>query len=265
MKLKLDDAGHVVVSEGKPVFVNDDGKEIAFDAPGTVATISRLNREAQTHREAKEAAEAKVKAFEGITDPEAALKALETVKNLDAGSLVQAGKVEEIKAAATKAADENARAAAKAHADEVGKVRAELEAITGRYHGEKIAGLFAGSKFITEKIAVPTDMIKATFGAQFKVDEAGKVVAFGVDGKKIYSLKSPGEDADFEEAIEMMVSGYPHRDSILKGSGASGGGARGSNGNGYAGQKTIPRSQFVKLDADAQMKTIMDGIVPVDG
>lgn len=27
MKLKLDDQGHVVVQDGKPVYVHDDGKE----------------------------------------------------------------------------------------------------------------------------------------------------------------------------------------------------------------------------------------------
>jgi uncharacterized protein with von Willebrand factor type A (vWA) domain len=31
MKLKLDEAGHVVVSDGKPVYLADDGKEIVFD------------------------------------------------------------------------------------------------------------------------------------------------------------------------------------------------------------------------------------------
>ena len=51
MKLKIDEEGHVVVVDGKPVYVSDDGKDIAFDAQGTVATISRLNAEAKTNRE----------------------------------------------------------------------------------------------------------------------------------------------------------------------------------------------------------------------
>lgn len=84
MKLKLDENGHVVVSDGKPVYINDEGKEIAFDVAGTVATISRLNGEAKSHRERAETAEGALKAFEGIQDPKAALQALETIKNLDA-------------------------------------------------------------------------------------------------------------------------------------------------------------------------------------
>jgi hypothetical protein len=63
-------------------FVHADGSEAPFDADGTVATIWRLNGEAKSHREAKEAAEAKLKTFDGIEDGPAALAALTIVKNL---------------------------------------------------------------------------------------------------------------------------------------------------------------------------------------
>ncbi|MGU2278523.1 hypothetical protein ACSEOP_16650 [Pseudomonas aeruginosa] len=106
MKLKLDENGNAVLQDGKPIYVHEDGKEAPFDAAAAVAKISALNREAQGHREAKEAAEARAKLFEGIDDPEAAVKALETVKNLKDGDLVTAGKVEEIKSAAKRAAEE---------------------------------------------------------------------------------------------------------------------------------------------------------------
>ena len=82
MKLKtleVDGKTYAEVQDGKPVYVEDDGKEVAFDAPGTRNTISRLNAEAKSHREAKEAAEKALKGFEGIEDPAAAIKALETV------------------------------------------------------------------------------------------------------------------------------------------------------------------------------------------
>src|SRR5690606_6729424 len=79
MKLKtleVDGKTYAEVQDGKPVYVEDDGKEVAFDAPGTRNTISRLNAEAKSHREAKEAAEKALKGFEGIEDPAAAIKAL---------------------------------------------------------------------------------------------------------------------------------------------------------------------------------------------
>ena len=92
MKLKVDDKGNAVVVDGKPVYVYDDGKETPFDALSTIATIGRLNAEAKGHREAKEAAQEKLKLFEGIDDPEFARKAMQTVKNLDMKKLVELSK-----------------------------------------------------------------------------------------------------------------------------------------------------------------------------
>ena len=52
MKLKLDANGHVVVQDGKPVYVDDAGQDVVFDAVGTTEAIKRLNGEAKGHREA---------------------------------------------------------------------------------------------------------------------------------------------------------------------------------------------------------------------
>ncbi len=57
---------------------------------------------------------------------------------------------------------------------------------TGILYQEKIGGAFGRSKFVTDKIAVPPDMLQNTFGKAFKVEE-GRVVAYGDDGNKIYS------------------------------------------------------------------------------
>lgn len=219
MKLKLDENGNAVLQDGKPVYVHDDGKEVAFDAPGTVATITRLNSEAKGHRERAENAEKTVKAFEGIDDPAAAKKALATVANLDAKTLVDSGEIEKVKSEISKA------------------FQLQLDDMTGKANGfeqqlyaEKIGGSFARSQFIAEKMAVPADMVQATFGNNFKIEE-GKVVAYDAQGQKIFSRSRPGELADFNESLETLVSQYPHRDHILKSSGANGGGAQNGGGN----------------------------------
>ena len=219
MKLKLDENGNAVLQDGKPVYVHDDGKEVAFDAPGTVATITRLNSEAKGHRERAENAEKAVKAFDGIDDPAAAKKALATVANLDAKTLVDAGEIEKVKAEISKA------------------FQLQLDEVTGKaqtfeqqLYAEKIGGSFSRSKFIADKLAVPADMVQATFGQNLKVED-GKVVAYDAQGQKIFSRARPGELADFDEAIETLVSQYPHRDHILKSSGANGGGAQNGGGN----------------------------------
>lgn len=247
MKLKLDENGHVVVQDGKPVYVHDDGKEVAFDAPGTVATISRLNGEAKSHRERAEAAEKSLKKFEGIEDPEAAIKALSIVKNLDDKKLVDAGEVEKVKAEAIKAVEEKYAPVVK-----------ENESLKSELHAEKIGGSFARSKLIGEKFAIPADLVQARFGQNFKLEE-GKVVAYDGSGNKIYSRAKPGEIADFDEALELLVDQYPYKEQILKGSGASGGGAGGSRGGAGGNNKAMNRSQFNELSPADQMKFVKDG------
>ena len=219
MKLKLDENGNAVLQDGKPVYVHEDGKEVAFDAPGTVATITRLNSEAKGHRERAENAEKAVKAFEGIDDPAAAKKALATVANLDAKTLVDAGEIEKVKAEISKAFQL-----------QLDEVTGKAQTLEQQLYAEKIGGSFSRSKFIADKLAVPADMVQATFGQNLKVED-GKVVAYDAQGQKIFSRARPGELADFDEAIETLVSQYPHRDHILKSSGANGGGAQNGGGN----------------------------------
>lgn len=257
MKLKLDDQGHVVVQDGKPVYTHDDGKDVPFDALSAVSKITALNAEAKGHREAKEAAELRAKAFEGIEDPEKARAALATIANLDAGQLVQAGKVEEIKVAAIAATEEKFKAQVAALAEQVKTVTAERDTTTGILYQEKIGGSFGRSKFVADKIAVPPDMLQNTFGKAFKVED-GKVVAYGEDGNKIYSRSRPGELADFDEALEALVERYPYRDNILKSTAGNGGGAPGSGGKGGGG-KTLNRNAFDALDPSAKAAFAREG------
>jgi len=238
MKLKtveVDGKQYAEIQDGKPVYVEDDGKEVAFDAVGTRSTITRLNAEAKSHRTRAETAEGLVKAFEGIDDPAAARKALETVANLDAKKLVDAGEIERVKAEISKGYQ--------AQLDESNGKNQTLEQ---QLYAEKIGGNFARSKYIADKLAVPADMVQATFGQNLKVEE-GKVVAYDSQGQKIFSRSRPGELADFDEAIETLVSQYPHRDHILKGSGANGGGAP----NGGGGNSGTPKKLAdCKTDAE---------------
>jgi hypothetical protein len=237
MKLKLDDKGAVVVQDGKPVYIADDGKEIAFDVAGTVQTIGRLNSEAKGHRERAEAAETKLAAYAGIDDPKKALDALKTVSNLDFKKLVDAGEAEKAKTEAIKATEEKYVPIVK-----------ERDGFRAALHEEKIGGGFARSKFIAEKLVLPADIAQARFGSAFKIED-GKVVAYDPAGNKIYSKGRPGELADFDEALETIVDQYPYKANILKAPGSSGGGAPGSRGNGAAGgDKTMTRAEFVKLD-----------------
>ena len=245
MKLKLDDKGSVVVQDGKPVYVKDDGSEVAFDATGTVSTIARLNGEAKGNRERAESAEGKLKGFEGIDDPAAALKALGIVSNLDSKKLIDSGEVEKVKSEISKAFQLQLDAA-----------NGKSQTLEQQLYAEKVGGAFSRSKFIADKLAIPADLVEARVGRSFAIED-GRIVAKDSNGNKLYSSSNPGELASFDEALGMLVQQYPNRDQILKGSGASGGGASSSQA-GTGGKKSITRAQFDALDSASKAASIKD-------
>ncbi|QAU22586.1 hypothetical protein EO087_00200 [Dyella sp. M7H15-1] len=249
MKLKtveLNGKHYAEITDGKPVYVHDDGKEIPFDAVQTVDTIKRLNGEAKGHRERAETAEGALKVFEGL-DAAAARKALDVVKNLDDKKLVDAGEVDRVKSEAIKAVE-----------DKYAPIVKERDKLQASLVSEKVGGSFARSKMIADKLAIPADLVQARFGEHFRL-EGENVVAYDKSGNKLFSRSSPGELATFDEALEMIVEQYPYRDSILKGSGASGGGAQNNHPGHAGGNKSMPRAQFDKLDPGAQMAHVKGG------
>lgn len=264
MKLKLDANGNAVLQDGKPVYILDDGREVAHDAAATVAKISSLNGEAMSHRQAKEAAEAALKPFKdaGIEDAAAAAAALQTMANINSGDLTTAAKVQEIKDAATRSANEAVAAATRAAEEKQRTLTEQNTKLTNDLNDHIIGGSFASSKFISEKLAIPADMARTFFGSRFKVD-GGKLVPMDQQGNPIFSSTNHGNHADFDEAIQVMVGQYANKDMILKGSGASGGGAGGGKA-GSGGGKEIPRSQFFTMPPQAQADAIKGGAVVTD-
>lgn len=249
MKLKLitiEGKTYAEVDGDKPVYETDDGKMIAFDAPGTRDTISRLNGEAKGHREAKEAAEAKLKAYEGL-DATAARDALDKLSKIDAKKLVEAGDMDAAIQTALKPVQEQLAAALK-----------DKESLTGSLNKEVIGNAFGRSKFASEKLTpAGVDLIRTLYADRIKVED-GKPVGYDQNGQKLYSKGRPGELADFDEIVESLVEGYSFKDHILKGVGASGGGSQPNNG-GKPGQKIISRTEFNKLAPADQMSKMRDG------
>lgn len=231
MPYKYDSEGNLVIQEvnGKklPVFVTDKGDEAPFDADGTVASIARLNAEARDNRVAKQKLEDIVKAIPEaiIKDPASAAKALETVANLNAKQLVDAGEVQKVKDEVNKAWE-----------GKFSEVNKTVEALQSELFSEKVGGSFARSKFIADKCAIPVEFVQARFEHHFGIDN-GQVYALDANNQKIYSPSNPGALANFDEALEILINANPNKDSILKGTGASGGGAGGGAGGGGGGPK----------------------------
>jgi len=238
------DGENIAQEGGNPVWIEGD-REVAVDYSALSSKLTETTRESVKRKERIREMEERLSVLEDIENPAEYLakarKALETVKNLDDKQLVDAGKVEEVKAEVQKVYEAKLADAAK-RAD-------EAEATLQR---EMIGGRFARSKYIADKVAVPTDMIEAVFGRHFSIED-GKVVAKGHDGQKLYSREKPGETAEFDEALSILVDGYANKAAILKGSTASGGGAAGGSGGGAAGAKTITRAAFENLDPVSQV------------
>ncbi|MES2262108.1 MAG: DUF6651 domain-containing protein [Pseudomonadota bacterium] len=260
MKLILDENGGAVLREGKPVYAHDDGREIAFDGAQAFAKIGQLTGENTEYKRRFTDAEAKVKAFDGLDDPDAARAALEAVRNLDAGQLKTAAQVQEIKDAASKAAQEQVAAAAKASATREQDLAAQLEKRTGELNAHMIGAGFSSSKLLTDdkhpsRLVIPPEMARAYFGANFRVED-GKMVPYDVNGNKIYSPNRPGEIADFDEGLDALVRACPFKDQIIKASGASGGGAV---GGAAGGAKSITQVAFDALPPKERAAKMADG------
>ncbi|TNC78271.1 hypothetical protein FHI69_02955 [Janthinobacterium lividum] len=269
MPFKYNADGTIAIDGEKklPIFIHPNGTEAPFDADTTLGTITRLNGEAKTHREAKEVAEQRLKSFDGIEDGVAALAALNTVKSLSSGELKTAAQVKEIQDAAAKTAQEQVAAQAKASATQLQELTAQLEKRTGELNTHMIGGGFSSSKLFTDdkhplRLAIPPEMAKAYFGNNFKVED-GKTVPYDAAGNKIFSPTRPGEIADFDEGLAQLVQACPFKDQILKSSGASGSGAVGNDGKG-ANVKQVTRAQYEAAPPSARAGLLSDGAVLVD-
>lgn len=239
MKLKLDENGHAVLKDGLPVYVYDDGKEAAIDVPDMASRFKTLQDDSRKAFAARDEAKAALRAFDGL-DANKAKEALDTIAKLDQKKLIDAGQVNAAVDAALKPVQ-----------DELSAQKQRAETLEGQLHAEIVGGSFARSKFIAEKVAVPSDMLQAAFGKFFSVSE-GRLAAKDASGNPIYSRKNPGASADFDEAIEILIDQYPHKEALLKADNRSGSGAPAGDG----GQSTGSRVGNIGGSRDERLSAI---------
>lgn len=235
---KLDTDGHIEMKDGNPIYLNAAGQEMIVDQ----GTVTRLGNEAKTHREAKETAEKSLKVFEGL-DPVKAKEALITVGKLDAKTLVDSGKVDELKAQITSQFQTQIAEKDKAYNE-----------LNTKFDSMQIDSVFSGSEFVRNSIAVPIDMFQDSFRKHFKVEE-GKVTAYGKDGNRLMSKTRVGEYATADEALQLLVDSHSQKDVILKADVGSGSGSGGDGGNRPVGNTVIKRADFDKLTTIQKAET----------
>ncbi len=236
---KMDGDKIAVDGEGNPIWLSATGTESSIKGD----TIANLNAEARTHRTAKEAAEASLAKYKDasgkLIDPDVAIKAVDTVSKIDAKTLIDAGEVdkvrEEIKGTFTTQLSEKDNA---------------LAAAQQRIDAMMIDGVFKGSDFIADRVAMPRDFFESAMRSNFKVED-GKITAYDRAGNRLMSKKTPGDYADPNEALELLVEMHPQKDHILKAPDAGGSGNNGGGGN-RGGGRTIKRGDFEALDPGKQ-------------
>ena len=248
MPWKMNAEGQIELNGGNPVWVQEDGSEATIQGN----TVNRLNNENKALRQRAEQAEQAAAPFEGL-DPVAVKDALDKVAKIDQKQLIDAGKANEV----TERIKTEYEAKLKAATEQAGTLQAKLDA-----NMRKAA--FASSQFLAERVNLPPDVAEAYFQQYFKVD-GDRLVAVGRDGQTIGSKNRIGEDASFDEAIEIILSDHPNRDALLKAP-AAGGSGMGPAAGRAGGSQRIKRSDFEKLDAGKQREIAIGGKIEiVDG
>lgn len=230
---KKDENGNLVLDgSGNPIYVDGTGVEKPVDQN----TIANLNREAKSHREAKEAAEAALEPFKvngKLIDPATAVKAIETVGKLDAKQLIDAGEVdkvrEQIKGEYTQQLTERDN---------------RINDLNGNLQNLQIDRIFDSSDFVRNNIAIPADMFRSYFRNNLKFNDKGEIEAIDPHGNRVMSKKNVGNYADPSEALELLVETHPQKDLILKPQGSGGSGNNGNGGNQQGGKRTLSRAEF---------------------
>lgn len=267
LSLKLDDKGNAILEEGKPVYVDKDGNDIALDATALYVKIAELGTEAKNHRTAKGSLKKELDTIKGIFDgvedleewKKTADKNAEMVQNFNEKDMMDVKKVDEIKKAQKEAFDQEKDGLLRSFSEKEQEHQNLLSTKDGIIYKLTVSSQFARSPWFVGKdsrtILTP-EIAQAYFGKYFKVEEFGKDengipqtrVTGYIGDDPIYSKKplKAGELAEFDEAMGVIIEQYPMKDNILRSSGG-GSGAGGGSGGGGAGKGTM-ESKLAELE-----------------
>lgn len=254
MPWKKDEAGAFVVDDkGNPIFVLDGGKEWSVDYPAMSKKLSEVNRESAGRKDRIRDLEEQMKAWEGIENvPDFISTAKKNAETVAAFNDKERG-AEEATQARIKAATTPLEA-------KVAELEADRARIVDQYHASTIRSQFGSSKFVTEEL-VSAAMAQELFAKHFSVDEKGNLVGKDSTGNVIYGENGP---ADFDTALREIVKNSPHKAYVMKGSTATGSGANPGGNNPGAGQKSMRRADFEKLDPVTKAARMREGYRLVD-
>jgi hypothetical protein len=240
MPWKTDDSGNITVQDGKPVYVYPDGKESTLDGDAIIKSLNDVNAESKNRRLKLKEYEDKLKPVidSGIEDIQEFIKRAKEhekiVANYKDKDLIEAEKVEQVKRDAISGVESSWSKKYEKLQKEFETQSASLKAVVDKKDTQLkqflIKGIFDSSPFIKNSTNLLPEFAYHTLGRNFFVEETEdgdlKVRARRLDGSDIFSLKNPSQLADAEEAISILISEHPQKDSIIIGVKDSGTGAR---------------------------------------
>lgn len=243
-KIKLDpETKSPVFDEDRIVYLDPDGKELALNPPAMYQKIADLGKENQKHRLKFDEMKKKFEIFSGIEDiseyKTKADEALQTVANFNDKDWMKAEKVDKLKSEITSAYEEKIKNINIAFGEKEKSLLSEMDKKQNQIRRLLISNKFAISKYFSgggdkSKTILPSNIAEDHFGKFFKVEEGPDGLpitrAYYNDGDPVISRVNPGEPADFEEAIGLIIDKYPNKESILR-SGFGGSGSSGSSGD----------------------------------
>jgi len=256
--------GIAMDAKGNPIVIQEgagpegEDKEIGLDAIHLYSKVPSLQEEAKNHRltakgykefmDALEAAEVDVSDVAMFKSwVEEATGAIGTVQNLDDKKLIDAKEVESVKKQAVEAHEKKVKELEVKFKKQIEAGEKTKAALESKIFDLMVSNKFATSKFVKEKLNMPSKVAKAYFQDNFKVEKGEDgdyhVVSY-FNGDKLFSEERVGEAPDFEEALGLMVARDSDRDSLMVGSGSGGSGAgEGGSGGGHGNSNQNP---FIK-------------------
>lgn len=276
LRFKLTEDGKSIAmdSNGLPIAIDDSSpenpREFSIDGIHLYNQIPRFKTDIQNANKKAEEATNALKAFEGIEDPQAAIAALETVKNLDEGALKKASEVEALKEKLNKENAAKLQAAQKQYETTISEKDAVIQGLDGDLRKAVISAAFAGSTWFNgkePKSKLSSAIAESFLGNYFKVERLpdGTVAPVAYIGETRIEDPAKGMIGDtlapmaFDDAMSKIIEQHPQKNDILWPS--SGTGAKGSNNNHFVGTNTIKSGD--KEAFGANLEDIASGKVKV--
>ncbi len=261
MKPKMNESGGIAADEnGNPIFVHEDGKEEGLNVEEVLERVKKesISRKTKLKEVSEENAAIKEK-YKLIEDPEIALDAMRKVEGFDSQNLIDAETAANEKEKILSQSTLNLENVTNKFTGQLKERDEKILELEQKAHRDNMLQKFANCESLKGTVFEGKAVMALTFlGGNFKEDENGSVKGF-LGNEKISSEepKNIGKDADFNEAVKIIVKNLPNSDSYY----LAGSGGRGTEGPGNPGKelglkdvKNMSQAEYTKYRKNLKLR-----------